>query len=83
MVKEESEVWECTCGKQLRISLEEIVKEKRVCPECGEPITWEREAPCLPDPSDTQAVDVRAMAQMAQNGIGVATSGEWDTSDEG
>jgi len=79
MVKEQSDVWECACGNKLHISLEKILSEKPVCPKCGAPVGWERGEPHPPDMSDTQAVDLRDMAHMAQEGIGVATSGEWDT----
>ncbi len=81
-MRKQSEGWECACGKRLRLPLDRIFNGKTVCPECGEPVGIGSGEPTQPDLSDTQTVDLREMAQMAQEGVGVDTSGEWDTGEE-
>jgi hypothetical protein len=52
-----------------------------MCPACGSPLRLDQEAGApSPGPEETQVIKLREMARMAQDGIEVGVSGEWDTS---
>jgi hypothetical protein len=62
--------------------MEDLLKAGRaVCPECKSILD-----PSLMDvpevsAADTQTINIEEMARMAQEGVEMDTSGEWDTSD--
>jgi len=59
----------------------QIESGKELCPHCGAPVgRSEKGTPTL-SPSDTQMINVGDMARMAQEGVDLAVSGEWDTSE--
>lgn len=70
----------CSCGQRVPIDEDNIPPGGVTCPSCGnpidldsdptEPIDWEDE---------TQMVNIRDMAKMAQEGVEMSVSGEWDT----
>jgi len=52
-----------------------------MCPACGSPLQPDQEAGSPPlGLQETQVIKLREMARMAQDGIDVGLSGEWDTS---
>ncbi len=65
----------CRCGHKLYLTDKQIQSCNHVCPACGSPV-----GDChLPSAADTQMVNIKDMARMAQEGIEVTVSGEWDT----
>ncbi len=76
----EKYVWQCTCGNRLSVSAERIKSGLEICPRCGTVIRSTCGNSCAPSAADTQTINVREMARMAQEGIDVEVSGEWDTS---
>ena len=73
--------WECSCGQRLQVNPKEDVSRQRLCPECGSPMTLAPEQPALSETDETLRVDVHDMAKLAQEGVDVGLSGEWDTTD--
>jgi len=72
-------IWECVCGANLQLTMEQITSGEERCPKCGTPV---RSGGCESDDalaSDTQLVSLDEMARMAQEGIDPSVSGEWDT----
>jgi hypothetical protein len=76
--KEDESQWDCICGNKVKLSKDLLESGKEFCPECGEPVG----DPSIVTPADTQTVNIREMARIAQEGIGVGISGEWDVSKE-
>lgn len=74
-MKRKKDVVECSCGN--RFEVEE--KQTEVCPDCGAMVWQDVEYTGL-SAADTQTVNIRDMAKMAQDGVDVSISGEWDTS---
>jgi predicted RNA-binding Zn-ribbon protein involved in translation (DUF1610 family) len=72
--------WTCSCGKRIKLTASQIESGKEVCPHCGEPIGQVKKHHPALSPSDTQMINVSDMARMAQEGVDLAVSGEWDTS---
>lgn len=68
--------YRCSCGLYVELTLEQFELGEAHCPACGAPIDlgqmeeWN---------SDTQMVNLQDMARMAQDGVGVTSSGEWNT----
>jgi DNA-directed RNA polymerase subunit RPC12/RpoP len=80
-VSEEPVMWRCACGKRLQGSEEEVSLGTKRCPHCGSRILeTQKEALQTASPEETQMVDLKDMAQMAQDGLELAVSDEWDTS---
>jgi hypothetical protein len=62
--------------------MEDLLKSGRaVCPKCNNIL--EPSPIDVPEVSaaDTQMINIEEMARMAQEGVEMETSGEWDTSD--
>lgn len=73
---------QCKCGK--RIKVPEGSTEIVVCPQCGSTVDAQGNiASSHLCSGDTQMVNLKEMARMAQEGIDVSMSGEWDTSQGG
>jgi hypothetical protein len=72
--------WQCACGARIKVPADKKRRRVRVCPHCGAKLGSEQTV--IPEVSagDTQMVNIAEMARMAQEGIEVAASGEWDTS---
>lgn len=69
----------CKCGK--RITVPEGSTEIAICPQCGAAVDAQGNFTSSHLSSgDTQMVNLKEMARMAQEGIDVSSSGEWDTS---
>jgi len=51
------------------------------CPHCGKRIVSDDEAGPVFSASETQMINIQDMARMAQDGVDVGISGEWDTSE--
>jgi DNA-directed RNA polymerase subunit RPC12/RpoP len=80
-VSEEPVWWRCACGNRLEGSEEEVSLGTKRCPHCGSRIlAGQREAPQTAGQEETQTVDLKDMAQMAQDGLELYVSDEWDTS---
>ncbi len=74
--------WKCACGKYFQATKREILSGEKRCPRCGARVklSQEHSGPVPPAGLDeTQMVDLREMARMAQTGVDVSVSGEWDT----
>ncbi|MGB6066702.1 MAG: hypothetical protein WBG50_18005 [Desulfomonilaceae bacterium] len=80
-MKRDEYMWECTCGNRLSVSAERVKSGLEICPRCGVVIGSTCGNSCAPSVADTQTINIREMARMAQEGIDVEVSGEWDTSD--
>lgn len=79
-VNAHTNIWNCSCGKRVKLTASQIESGKEVCPHCGEPIGQSKKDPPALSASDTQMINVSDMARMAQDGVDLAVSGEWDTS---
>jgi len=65
----------------VQASEREVRSVSKMCPACGSPLQLDQEAGSpSPGLQETQVIKLREMAQMAQDGIEVGLSGEWDTS---
>jgi hypothetical protein len=62
------------------VSAERVKLGLESCPSCGRVIESPTEDCSTPSVADTQTINVRDMARMAQEGIDVDVSGEWNTS---
>jgi len=73
--------WKCKCGQLVEATADEVMKGEARCPTCGAALSPGREndrsAPSL---EETQTIKLEDMARMAQTGVDVGISGEWDTS---
>jgi DNA-directed RNA polymerase subunit RPC12/RpoP len=80
-VSEEPVWWRCACGKRLQGPEEEVLAGTKRCPHCGSRIFEGQKEPVQTGgPEETQMVDLGDMAEMAQDGLDLAVSDEWDTS---
>jgi predicted RNA-binding Zn-ribbon protein involved in translation (DUF1610 family) len=79
-MKKEHYLWKCSCGNQVEVSAERVKLGLESCPKCGCVIGSRTEDSCSTSVADTQTINVKDMARMAQEGIEVDVSGEWDTS---
>ncbi|MGO9569969.1 MAG: hypothetical protein ACLP5H_20755 [Desulfomonilaceae bacterium] len=79
-MKREQYLWKCPCGNRVSVSAERIKLGLETCPSCGRVIGSPNENDSPPSVADTQTINVRDMARMAQEGIDVDVSGEWNTS---
>jgi len=76
--KDDESQWDCICGNKVELSKDHQESGRQFCPECGAPVG----DPSIVTPADTQTVNIREMARIAQEGIEVGISGEWDVSKE-
>lgn len=67
--------WHCACGARNRLAADTDKRGERVCTHCGLKVESTPETP-----EDTQMVNIAEMARMAQEGLDIGVSGEWDTS---
>jgi DNA replicative helicase MCM subunit Mcm2 (Cdc46/Mcm family) len=73
--------WKCLCGAGLKASVEDVALGTVKCPDCGAAVSPEQqEIDDFSDSDDTQMVSLQEMAQMAQDGVDLDVSGEWNTS---
>jgi hypothetical protein len=79
-MKTEKSLWQCPCGNRIEVSAERVKSGLESCPVCGCVVGSLSENSCSPSVADTQTINVRDMARMAQEGVDVDVSGEWDTS---
>lgn len=82
IMKKEDSIWQCDCGTRVRISAGEKKPEKVICPQCGAEIASKSKVLTEESAGDTQMVNIAEMARMAQEGLDVAASGEWETQPE-
>lgn len=80
-MKRDSDGWICACGERLPLSKDTGLSADFQCPFCGERIIVGDEADPSFSASETQMINIQDMARMAQEGVDVGISGEWDTSD--
>lgn len=78
-VKESETLWECACGTRLRLSEEQIQSKQEICPQCGAVVGADPDSSEGPSAGDTQLINIGDMARMAQDGVDLGVSGEWDT----
>jgi hypothetical protein len=78
-VKGKETWWQCACGARLEITASQVLSKKRVCPQCGAVVGSDQTEDEGLSLSDTQMVSMAEMARIAQEGLEVGTSGEWDT----
>ncbi len=67
--------WRCACGSRNPLTVDTDKRRERVCTHCGLKMESTPETP-----EDTQMVNIAEMARMAQEGLDIGVSGEWDTS---
>jgi len=79
-MKRDQSLCECACGHQVSASADRIKLGLEICPRCGNVIRSPGGKAGAPSLADTQTINVRDMARMAQEGIDLEASGEWDTS---
>jgi hypothetical protein len=79
-MKRDKYLWRCPCGNRVSVSAERVKLGLESCPSCGRVIESPTEDSSTPSIADTQTINVRDMARMAQEGIDVDVSGEWNTS---
>jgi hypothetical protein len=75
--REDAQWWDCICGARVRLSDDIIESGQQFCPTCGAPVG----DPSIITSADTQMVNIQDMARIAQEGIEVSVSGEWDTAE--
>jgi hypothetical protein len=63
----------------LKVPVSLMESGKGACPACGAQIKRNDESPLPFEAGETQTVSIKEMARMAQDGLDVSTSGEWDT----
>lgn len=69
----------CVCGMRVLSTDEQIRSGKMTCPVCGAVMGEDESADMDPSAADTQLINIGDMARMAQEGVDVGVSGEWDT----
>jgi len=79
-MKKEQHLWQCPCGNRVSVSAERVKLGLESCPSCGRVIESPSENTSSSSVADTQTINVKDMARMAQEGIDVDVSGEWNTS---
>lgn len=67
----------CACGASLDKSRWDEAKQEMICQKCGAITTPQLTAL---SGADTEMLSVADMARIAQDGVDVSISGEWDTS---
>ncbi len=72
--------WQCSCGTRVSVSAERVKLGLERCPNCGCVVGSSTESCSSSSVADTQTINVKDMARMAQEGVDVDVSGEWDTS---
>jgi len=80
-VKKQLQWWKCVCGKRFQATAAEIMSGGAECPQCRSLVKPNEAMPADGPPADeTQMLNLREMAQMAQKGVDLNVSDEWDTS---
>lgn len=64
---------------RLPLTPEQVLSKKETCPRCGAVVGSAESVAKEETGTDTQMVNVSEMARMAQEGLDIAASGEWDT----
>lgn len=78
-MKDRRTPWDCACGIHLNLTDEQIRSGEVTCPQCGAVVGEYMETDSGLTAADTQMINVGDMARMAQEGVDVGVSGEWDT----
>jgi hypothetical protein len=74
--------WNCECGRLVQATDSEVMKGAARCPACGAVLRPSLEhTHSAPSLEETQTINLEDMARMAQTGVDVSISGEWDTSE--
>ncbi len=71
--------WDCICGTRRLMTDEQIKSGEEICPQCGAVVGEDADTDIGPSVGDTQLINIGDMARMAQEGVDVGVSGEWDT----
>ncbi len=71
---------ECECGLRVEAPVNKDARKIK-CPRCGASLESKLEVSPV-SVSDTQMINIHDMAKMAQDGVDVTVSGEWDTSEK-
>jgi len=79
-VTKETRWWQCSCGARVQLPAHKKRYRDRVCPQCGAKVGSKPTVASDVSAGDTQMVNIAEMARMAQEGLEVGASGEWDTS---
>jgi hypothetical protein len=64
---------------RLLLTEEQIRAGKEICPQCGAAVGEHESTATGLSAADTQMINIGDMARMAQEGVDVGVSGEWDT----
>lgn len=72
--------WHCSCGNDVIVSESQLLAGRAICPKCKKKLDPSKPDPTEISAADTQMINIQDMARMAQDGIAVEISGEWDTS---
>lgn len=78
-MKRKDSIWQCDCGTRVRLPAGQKQPEKVVCPQCGAEMGSNAKVLSEESAGDTQMVNIAEMARMAQEGLDIAASGEWET----
>jgi len=78
-VKQDSDWWICSCGKRLPVTKDQVLLAPLLCPDCGKSISPSDTEDAYLAASETQTINIEEMARMAQDGVDIGVSGEWDT----
>lgn len=73
---EQEKIITCKCGAKIQVSDSIECFDEQVCPKCGQTVYTNTSIPSV---CDTQMINIKDMAKMAQEGVDVSVSGEWDT----
>ncbi len=71
--------WKCVCGELVLARVEEVMRGSTRCPSCGAVLRPSLDHRSTPSLDETQTINLEDMARMAQDGVDVSVSGEWDT----
>ncbi len=80
-MKQNEIIVKCICGAHLRVLEARLKSGSVMCPECKHVLDPTHLETSETSTADTQTINIKEMARMAQEGIDVEISGEWNTAD--
>ena len=80
-MKQNEIIVKCICGVYLRVLEARLKSGSVMCPECKQVLDSTHLETSETSTADTQTINIQEMARMAQEGIDVEISGEWNTAD--
>jgi hypothetical protein len=80
-VKENELIVKCICGAYLRVLEARLRAGQATCPKCKHVLDPLHVETSEVSAADTQTINIQEMARMAQEGIELEISGEWNTAE--